>query len=253
MRRIVIIGTTLVVLGAAASAYALNNTYTATASFSVNKAGSVKLPSPLGFKTSYTASGTGGNRTAPLTNITNTFYGLTSNGRDFPTCSLSTIATAENDTGCKKGARVGSGTLTAALGPASNLTSTASTTPCARKIHVWNAGQGKLVYFLYGPPNTCGGLGTGAVGPFPGSLMVKSGTLTLDLPIPNSISFPVPGLQGSLLTDTITYSKRTTKANGRTVGFFSSVGCKHGNRAYTTSFTAGGETSTLAGAARCTK
>jgi len=255
LRRIIIIGTALAALGLAVSAYAAtNNTYTATDSFSPNKAGTAKSPSPIGFKISLTASGTNGNRTAPLTNITNTFYGLVSNGKAFPTCSLSTIASLKNDTSCKKGALVASGGLTAALGPASNLLATAPTTPCARSIHVWNAGQGKLVYFLYGPPNTCGGLTTGAVGPFPATLKVKSGTLTLDVPIPNSVSFPVPGLQGSLLTEHLTFTKQSIKVKGKSVPFFASVGCKGGKRAFSTSFTAGGQKSTVVGTpAKCTK
>jgi hypothetical protein len=172
---------------------------------------------PVGFKLAFTASGTAGNRTAALTNITNTVYGLTSNGKYFPTCSLNTISNAKNDTGCKKGALVASGRLTAVLGPARNLSPSAKTTPCARNIDAWNAGQGKLVFFFKGAPNTCGGLTIGAVGPFPATLKVKSGTLTVDLPIPKAVSFPIPGLEGSLLTEHLTFTKQSTKVHGKTV------------------------------------
>lgn len=259
MRRIIIIGTALAALGLAVSAYAAtNNTYRATASFSPNKAGSAKSPSPIGFKIALTASGTGGNRTAPLTNITNTLYGLTSNGKYFPTCSLNTIASLKNDTSCKKGALVASGGLTAVLGPASNLSATAPSTPCARNIDVWNAGQGKLVYFFTGAPNTCGGLTTGSVGPFPATLKVKAGALVLDVPIPNSVSFPVPGLQGSLLTEHLSFKKQTikVKVNGKskTIPFFASVGCKSGKRPNATSFVAGGQKALVTGVpAKCSK
>jgi hypothetical protein len=255
MRRIIIIGTALAALGLAVSAYAAtNNTYTASASFSPNKAGSAKSPSPIGFKIALTASGTGGNRTAPLTNITNTLYGLTSNGKSFPTCSLSKIANAKNDSSCPKAALVATGGLTAVLGPASNPSTTAQATPCARNIDVWNAGQGKLVYFFTGPPSTCGGLGTGSVGPFPATLKVKSGTLTLDVPIPNSVSFPVPGLQGSLLTEHLSFKKQTVKVKGKTIPFFASVGCKSGKRPNATSFVAGGQKATVTGVpAKCSK
>jgi len=255
LRRIVIIGTALAALGLAVSAYAAtNNTYTASASFSPNKAGTAKSPSPIGFKIALTASGTGGNRTAPLTNITNTLYGLTSNGKDFPTCSLSKIANAKNDTSCPKSALVATGGLTAVLGPASNLSTTAPSTPCARNIDVWNAGQGKLVYFFTGPPNTCGGLGTGAVGPFAATLKVKSGALILDVPIPKSVSFPIPQLQGSLLTEHLSFKKQTKKVNGTTVAFFASVGCKGGKRPNATSFVAGGQKATVTGVpAKCSK
>jgi hypothetical protein len=256
LRRIIIIGTALAALGLAVSAYAAtNNTYTAKDSFSPNKAGTAKSPAPIGFTSKLTASGTAGNRAAPLTNITNTFYGLTSNGKYFKTCSLSKIATAENDTSCPKAALVATGGLTAVLGPASNLSATApNTTPCARNIDVWNAGQGKLVYFFTGPPNTCGGLGTGAVGPFPATLTVKSGTLILDVPIPNSVSFPVPGLQGSLLTEHLSFKNQTIKVKGKTIPFFASVGCKGGKRPNATSFVAGGQKATVTGVpAKCSK
>jgi hypothetical protein len=255
MRRIIIIGTALAALGLAVSAYAAtSNTYTATDSFSPNKAGTAKSPVPIGVKIGLTAAGTGGNRTAPLTNITNAFYGLTSNGKDFKTCSMGTITKLSNDTSCPKGALVASGALTAVLGPASDLTATAKTTPCTRNIHVWNAGQGKLVYFFYGAPNTCGGLTTGAVGPFPATLKVKSGTLTLGVPIPKSVSFPLPGVQGSLLTEHLSFTKQTVKVKGKSVGFLASVACKGGKRPFSTAFTASGQKATVTGVpAKCSK
>ena len=95
MRRIVVVATALAVLIAAASAYAASgglNTYSATLKFSPNKAGSSKSPSALGFTQKYAAGGTNGNRTAPLTDITTKIYGVVSDGKDFPTCSLNKIA-----------------------------------------------------------------------------------------------------------------------------------------------------------------
>lgn len=254
MKRIVIIGTALAVLGATVSAYAATDTpYTAAIALSPNTAGTAKSPSALGFRIALTAAGDGGNRTAPLTHITNTVYGVTSNGKDFPTCSLNKIIDADNDTGCTKAALVGSGTLTAVLGPAANLSSTAATTPCARNIHVWNAGQGKLVFFLYGTPNTCGGIMTGAVAPFMATLKNHSGSLTLDVPIPHAVLFPIIGLQGSLVTESISFAKRITKVDGKTVAFLASVGCKHGKRAISTSVTVGGQKGTISSAATCTR
>jgi hypothetical protein len=250
----IVIGIALAVLGATVSAYAATNTpYTATISLLPNKAGTVKSPSALRLRSQLTLAGDGGNRTAPLTHITNTVYGLTSNGKDFPTCSLNKITNAHNDTGCTKSALVASGKLAVVLGPASNLTSTAATTPCARNIHVWNAGQGRLVFFLYGTPDTCGGLMTGAFAPFMATFKNHSGSLTLDLPIPNWLSFPVTGVQASLVTESISFAKRTTKVNGKTVAFLASVGCKDGKRADSTSVTVGGQKDTISSAAKCTR
>ena len=107
MRRIVVVATALAVLIAAASAVAASggiNTYTASLKFSPNKTGSGKAPSSMGFTQKYLANGTGGNRTAPLTDIKTTIYGMVSDGKDFPTCSLAKIQAAKSDTGCPKGA-----------------------------------------------------------------------------------------------------------------------------------------------------
>ena len=152
MRRIVVVATALAVLIAAASAFAATggiNTYTASLKFSPNKAGSGKAPSSMGFTQKYVANGTNGNRTAPLTDIKTTIYGLTSDGKDFPTCSSSKIVSAGNDTVCPKGALVASGAITAILGPLTEPElERAGQLPCNPLLDVWNAGQGKVVYFF---------------------------------------------------------------------------------------------------------
>ncbi len=59
------------------SAYAATgSTPTREATFAPNKAGSGKTPSAVGFTETYVASGIGGNRTAPLTDIKTTIYGV---------------------------------------------------------------------------------------------------------------------------------------------------------------------------------
>ena len=100
MRRVVVIVTALAVLAAAVSAYAASsgfNSYTASVSVSPNKASS-----PVAFTETYTASGTNGNRTAPLRDIKTKVYGIVTNGKSFPTCSEAKIAQAKSDAGCPK-------------------------------------------------------------------------------------------------------------------------------------------------------
>ena len=84
----------LVVLVAAASAYAAINTYTATVTGLV-KGGTPAKPKPTGYAEQLTATGTGGNRTALLSNITTTVYGLKANLEGLPTCTLNSIAAAK--------------------------------------------------------------------------------------------------------------------------------------------------------------
>lgn len=262
MRRIVVVATAVAVLIAAASALAATgglNTYTASIKFSPNKAGSGKAPSSTGFLQKYVANGTGGNRTAPLTNIKTVIYGMTSDGKDFPTCSASKIINAGNDTGCPKGALVASGAITAILGPLTDTSaSSPNTIPCNPKLDVWNAGQGKLVFFFVETAgHTCGPIQTGGVPPFPATVKTVGKNLVMNTPIPSYVSFPINGVEGSLTSETLSWKNLSATKNGKTVHYGTSVACKSGKRPYSVTFTAetgpGGtpSSSTVTGTQKC--
>jgi hypothetical protein len=267
LRRIVVVlGTALVVLCAAVSAYAATgglNTYGATLKFSPSKAGSGKAPAAVGFTQSYTAGGTGGNRTAPLTDVKTTVYGLVSNGRNFPTCSFAKISAAKSDAGCPKGAEIAKGSITAILGPVADPSASApGTLSCDPLLHVWNAGQGKLVYFFVtAPGHACanGAITTGQVGPYPGTVKTVGKNLVMDTPVPGYVSFPLAGVEASLTGETLHWLKATTKVHGKTVAAIASVGCKGGKRPYSVTFTAESapgaapQSSTVTGTQKCTK
>jgi hypothetical protein len=267
LRRIVLAVTALVVLVAAAAAYAATssqiNTYTSPLKFTPNKAGSKKKPSPISFHEAINAMGTNGNRTAVLLNVKTKIYGLKVDGKDFPTCSAAAIAAAHNDTGCPKGALVATGSIVAQLGAKTNFTLPG--TPCAPDLHVWNSGQGKLTFFfvVVPPTHVCGGLQTGSTPPYKATYKVQGGNLITNVPIPAAIDFPVQGVAGSLTTENLTWLKRTKKVHGKTVASISSVACKGGKRPYSTTFTAnlpsptGGsgvtQSATASGSAKCSK
>ena len=265
MRRLVVIATALAVLVAAVSAYAATgglNTYTAKLKFGANKTGKGSVPSAIAFTQVYQAGGTGGNRTAPLTDIKTKIYGVTTNGKDFPTCSQAKIAAAKSDTGCPKGALVASGFITAILGPETDQTATAAgQAPCDPLLDVWNGGQGKVVFFFVdqAPNHLCanGAVPTGFVGPFVGTAKVVGKTLVQDTPIPASVSFPLAGVEGSLTGETLHWKKLTTTKNGKAVAYNASVACKSGKRPYSVTFTAetgpGGtsESQTVSGTQKC--
>lgn len=247
MRRIVVVATALAVLIAAASAFAATgaiNTYTASLKFSPNKTGSGKAPSSMGFTQKYVANGTGGNRTAPLTDVKTTIYGMASDGKDFPTCSLAKIQAAKSDTGCPKGALVASGSITATLGPVTDTSATSpQNAPCNPLLDVWNAGQGKVVYFFVdtAPNHLCanGAVPTGFVGPFPGTIKTVGKNLVMNTPIPSYVSFPLSGVAGSLTGETLNWKNLSKKlGNGKTVHYGASVACKGGKRPYSVTFTA---------------
>jgi hypothetical protein len=245
LRRIVVVATAVAVLIAAASAFAATgglNTYTASLKFSPNKAGSGKAASSMGFTQKYIASGTNGNRTAPLTNIKTTIYGMVSDGKDFPTCSLAKIQAAKSDTGCPKGALVASGSITSLIGPVSDPSASAPALPCDPLLDVWNAGQGKVVYFFVDQgSHLCAGgaVPTGFVGPFPGTVKTVGKNLVMNTPIPSYVSFPLSGQEGSLTSEILTWKSPSKKLkNGKTAHYGASVACKGGKRPYSVTFTA---------------
>jgi hypothetical protein len=263
LRRIVVVATALAVLTAAASAYAAAggfNTYTATVSASPNKAGSAKAPAALAFTEKYVASGTNGNRTAPLTDIKSKVYGIVNNGKGFPTCTLAKIQAAKSDTVCPKGSLVATGSITALLGPTTDQSSTAQgVLPCNPLLHAYNGGPGKVVYFFVdvAPDHTCAGgaIQTGFVGPFQGTIKTVGKNLLIDTPIPNYVSFPLAGVEGSLTSETLHWLKVTKKVNGKTVAYSASVGCNKGKRPYSHTFTAElngqSQSGTVSGTQKC--
>jgi hypothetical protein len=267
LRRIVVIGTALAVLIGAVTAYAATsglNTYTAKVGFSPNKAGSGKAPSAIGFTETYTATGTNGNRTAPLTDIKTTVYGVTSNGKNFPTCSFGKISSAKSDAGCPKGALVATGSIKAILGPeVDTSTSAPDQLPCDPLLHVWNAGKGKVVFFFVdqAPSHTCanGAITTGTVGPFTGAVKTVGKNLVLDTPVPQYVSFPLAGVEGSLTNLTLRYLKVTKTVKGKSSAYQASTACKAGKRPYSVTFTAESapgaapQSSTVTGTQKCTK
>jgi hypothetical protein len=263
LRRIVVIATALALLVAAVSAYAATgglNTYTAKIQFAPNKAGSGKAPAAIAFTQRYVANGTNGNRTAPLTNIKTTLYGVKANPKGFPTCSFQTISTAHSDAGCPKGAMLATGAITAILGDTSNpSTSDPNQIPCNPLLHAWNGGGGKIVFFFVdqAPDHTCGPILTGAVGPFVGTAKQVGKNLVQNTPIPASVSFPLSGVEGSLTSETLHWLKVTRKVHGKTVAYNTSVACKKGKRPYSVAFSAQtgpgapSETQTVSGTQKC--
>lgn len=242
MRRIVLIATAVGVLVAAGAAYAASqiNTYTATLKFSSKVAGTAKKPAPIGFTQDIKATGTNGNRTALLQTITTKVYGLKADGKDFPTCTVAQVNAAHSDTGCSKKAAVASGAITAVLGPQADFSSSApGTAPCAPKLDVWNAGQGKLTFFFVtGPGHECVGLATGAVGAWQATYKQQGKNLVVTVPIPHSVDYPVPGLVGSLETEHLVWKKTTAKVKGKTVAAIASTACQGKKRPYSTTLKA---------------
>jgi hypothetical protein len=264
-KRILIIATAVCVLATAAVAYAQINTYTAVFTFTSKQGGTAAAPAPIGFNENITATGTDGNRTAVLLNITTKVYGLKMDGKDFPTCTLAQISAAKNDTVCPAKAAVATGAITAVLGPPNDFSSTApNVAACDPALDVWNDGPGQQTYFfLDNATHVClgGALQTGSVGPWLVTSKEVGNYLVTDDNIPASVDYPLGttgGIVGSLETEQLNFLHLTTKVKGKTVSALTSFACLKGQRPYTTTITStlpttgAMETDTVNGTAPCT-
>ena len=238
MRRLAVVLTLMAVLAGAGTAYAAINTYTASMKFTSKQAGTPAKPVPIGYTETLKVTGTDGNRAGVQSIISTKIYGLVEDGKDFPTCSLSEIANAKNDTVCPKGAEVATGFITATLGSSTNFKVPGMA--CDPQLDVWNSGQGKLTFFFVDTStHQClnGALKTGATGPYPATYKQVGKYLQFTVKTPNYINYPVPGLVGSLESEQLTYFKRTRKVHGKTVAITSSIACKGNTRPYSATFT----------------
>ena len=260
MRRIILIASALGVLVAAGTAYAALNTYTSKLSFTSKHAGTAAKPVATGYTENLTASGTNGNRSAVLLNITTKVYGLTADQKDFPTCSAAKIAAAKNDTVCPKKAKVATGYIHALLGSKADFSSGAAATPCDPGLDVWNSGPGKVTFFFVETPaHNCNaaGLKTGSTGPYPGFVKKQGKFMVIDTPIPGFVDYPIGGVAGSLQLEHLIWTTQTATVKGKKVSSLASVACKGKTRPWAVSFTAqlppstGSETKTVSGTSPC--
>lgn len=245
MKRIAVLITALAVLGVAATSNAAINTYGASIKMASKQAGTSAKPAPTGYTEDLKLNGTNGNRAGVLLDIKTKIYGLVENGKDFPTCTLNQIANAGTDAGCPAGAKVATGSIGATVGAATNFA--AAGAACNPQLNVWNSGQGKLTFFFVetGAHQCLGGaLKTGMVGPYPATYKQVGKYLQLDVPIPHYVSYPAPGLVGSLESEHLTFLKQTRQVHGKTVASLSSIGTQGHKRPYSVTFT-----STLPGSA----
>ena len=257
MRRLAAAVTAVAVLALAATAFAAIDTYSAHMTFMSGHAGTAKKPVPTGYTETVAAQGTNGNRASVQKVISTKIYGLVEDGKDFPTCSLMKIADAKSDTICPRGSEVATGYITATLGSATNFKVAGEA--CDPQLDVWNSGQGKLTFFFVDTPtHQCLGsaLKTGSTGPYPATYREVGKYLEFRVATPNYVNYPVPGLAGSLESEHLTYLRQTRTVRGKTVAITSSVGCLHGRRPYSATFTStipGGptETTTVSKTAPC--
>jgi len=250
LRRMIIIGTALAVLGVTGAALAASNFNNYSGSkLAISKGKSLSMVETL------KAGAPAGDRAAPLINIKVKIAKVKLDAGKAPVCTDALIEKNKTSPtgGCPKGSLIGTGTTTALLGPSSDP-SASKGTPCSPHINVFNGGPKTQVFYFWTKSATdCGGLTTGATAPYDGHISYSGGNAVINVPLPPDISTKVanqPGLFGSLISQTINYAK---KAGGKL--YMVNNGCK-GKRAWSITFTAtkysgGNETQTVSGKSAC--
>ncbi|HEY1508260.1 MAG TPA: hypothetical protein VGF93_04605 [Solirubrobacteraceae bacterium] len=259
MRRKIIILTALLTLVGATAAYGALNTYAGTNQTFSKGSGSQKKPLGMSFKQTLQANNTDPSKAAAvLTHITVKIYGLVSNAKNFPTCSATEMEAKKSDSFCPKKSKFATGLVNSLLGDPTLALS--NRIKCNPNLDVFNAGKGKLWFFFTTKTATqCAGLTTGQTAPYPGTVKQQGKFQIVDIPLPADISTRVanqPNFYGSLIKETLNWSKISTKVKGKTVFNNVSVGCKSGKRPWSVTYTAttngtSKETQTVNGSSKC--
>jgi hypothetical protein len=261
LRRKIIILTALCTLGGATAAYGAQalNTYAGTNLTFSKGVGTSSKPVGIGFVETLQANNTDPSKAAAvLTHINVKMYGLVSNGGQFPTCSPTKMVTLKSDKFCPAKSKFASGLVNSLLGdPTLSL---ANRIKCNPNLDVFNGGKGKLIFFFTtSSAIQCAGLTTGQTAPYPGTIKQVGKYQVTDIPLPADISTRVanqPNFYGSLIKQQLNWAKISTKVHGKTVYNTVSVGCLHGKRPWSITYTAttNGQdkvTQTVSGSAKC--
>jgi hypothetical protein len=259
LRRKIIALTALLTLVAASTAFAAINNYSGTNQTFSKGVGSKAKPVGIGFKQVLQANNTDSSKAAAvLTHIKVKIYGLVSNGKDFPTCSATKMVTQKSDSFCPKLSKFAGGKVNALLGDPSLAKS--NRVACNPGLDVFNAGKNKLwFFFTTKSASDCAGLHTGDTAPYPGTIKQQGKFQITDIPLPPDISTRVanqPNFYGSLIHETLTWFKLSTKVKGKKVFNNVSVGCLKGKRPWSITYTAttngsDRETQTVNGSSKC--
>jgi hypothetical protein len=257
-RKAVISITALCMLFGATAAYAAFNTYAGTTQTFSKGVGSKKKPVAIGFKQTLVANNVDSTKAAAvLIDIKTRIYGLVSNAKSFPTCSATRMEALKSDSFCPTLSKFAAGHVNSLLGDPTLLKATRI--KCTPDLDVFNAGGGKLwFFFTTHSALQCAGLTTGATPPYPGTITQQGKYQVTDVPLPPDVSTKVanqPNFYGSLIKETLNWSKLTTRVHGKLVGNNVSIGCIKGKRPWSIAFTStdghSKETKTVKGSSPC--
>jgi hypothetical protein len=230
MRRKVFAFTALLALLACSVAYATTsagNKY--AASISAAKSGTAHKPAPTSVTEKFTIKNAqSGHYAYPAINI-NTVIGniKVEHTSSYPTCTASQINKAGNSKGwnkvCKSASVIATGPVKAEL-YTPKLTTAGSGFACGLTVNVYNAGSGKLTFFLTTKNGSCGSLQTGAAAAWTATYKESGSSLNMNVPLPPDVSTKAGGaFWAAIQSETLNFKKLDT--GGKPV--IVSTGSKH--------------------------
>jgi hypothetical protein len=260
-RKVVLITTLCLLVGAATAQAAGDNIYTGSQFVFPKGVGTKKKPVGVTFSENLAAKNKDSTKAAAvLVDIKTKIYGLVSNAKSFPTCSNVKMQQLKSDSFCPKKSLFARGGVNSLLGDPT--LSMSNRIVCDPGLDVFNAGKGKLwFFFTTDASHVCAGgaLHTGDTQPYPGTVKQQGKFEVVDVPLPDFVSTRVanqPNFYGSLIKQTLKWFKVSTKVKGKTVFNNASVGCLHGKRPWSIQFTAttngtDRQVSTVTGSSKC--
>jgi hypothetical protein len=258
-RKVVVITTLCLLIGAAAAYAAGDNVYTGTSMTFAKGVGTSKKPIGITFKQALQATNVDSSKAAAvLINIKTRIYGLKNDSKDFPSCTAAQITTRKADAFCPKQSKAAAGLVNALIGD--STLSQSSRLHCNPNLDVFNGGGNKLVFFFTTHSATqCAGLTTGSTAPYVGTISYQGKYQVTNIPLPPDVSTKVAGhanLYGSLVHEQLSWFKYSKTVKGKKVYSLSSIGCLHGKRPWSVTFTAttngsDRQTGTVTGSSKC--
>jgi hypothetical protein len=220
-------------------AFALQeNAYTVQGAVSPTKSGTKKAPKAVSLNFGYTVGEKTGKRPALIKKYDINFAGLQVNTNLFKGCTAAKIDAAQSDKGCPKGSLMGTGAVENATGSTGNESDRSLS--CHLDLKLYNSRNNKAAIYLHGeqsadPAKNCPLAIDKAIDA--NFVRTAKGT-SLQFSVDETLLHPAPGFDNAVILVKSTVRKATVKKNGKTRGWFESIGgCKNKKRAITVTFT----------------
>jgi hypothetical protein len=243
MKKVVILAVTALALAVASLAYAQaqQNRYNVTGGTSPTSAGTSKKPVPVSVSFNYTVGEIQNRRPSVIRKYNIRFAGLNVNTAPFPKCSQSVID-QQGASGCPAGSIVGTGFIENQTGATNNPSD--KSIECNAGLQVINLGNNRASIFVQGDPQQSDPRRRCAItlaAGIPARFIRQSGGrgTSLEFTVPESLRHPgAPTISNAVVRVQSTIKRLTRRVNGRTVGFFESIGgCVRNKRNITVTFT----------------